>query len=126
MKTPLFSYGEDESSTATTKRYRLTTGDWNNTDWDELFLSIEYSGNCARLYEGGKLLDDQIYTGPGTNWQVGLKRFGRGKHELLLEVDALNEDDETFLEEWPSFETGKSRASLDSVSLKGKMLEKIL
>ncbi|MCR5620360.1 MAG: beta-galactosidase [Treponema sp.] len=126
VKTPLFSYGEDESSTATTKRYRLTTGDWNNTDWDELFLSIEYSGNCARLYENGKLLDDQIYTGPGTNWQVGLKRFGRGKHELLLEVDALNEDDETFLEEWPSFETGKSRASLDSVSLKGKMLEKIL
>ena len=80
----------------------------------------------SRLYEGGKLLDDHIYSGPGLAWDVGLSRFGKGRHELVLEVDALREGDETFLEQWPPFDGEAQLARLDSVFLKGKLLSRIL
>ena len=103
----------------------MTVGDWSGEGWDELFLQVRYTGNCARLYEGGRLLDDHIYTGPDCVWDVGLSRFGKGRHELVLEVDALGEEDEIFLEKWPSFNGEPRLVSLDSVCLRGRLLERI-
>ncbi len=126
VKASLLQDEEQAVSPSSMKRFRILTGDWSGECWDELFLEIRYTGNCARLYEDGKLLDDQIYTGPDSVWTVGLGRFGRGKHELVLEIDALGEGDETFLEVWPLFNGEKSLARLESVQLKGKLLERIL
>lgn len=60
--------------------------DWNQAsrwevtfaarDWAlgrELFLAVDYDGDVARLYSGGKLLTDQFYN--GKPWRVGLVRY---------------------------------------------------
>jgi beta-galactosidase len=39
----------------------------------ELFLSINYEGDVARLSEAARLLDDDFYN--GSPWMVGLKRY---------------------------------------------------
>ena len=108
-----------------TRCWSIGVGDWSGEPWDELFLEFRYTGNCARLYENGRLLDDHIYTGPDCVWEVGLSRFGKGRHELVLEVDALGEEDEIFLEKWPSFNGEPRLVSLDSVCLRGRLLERI-
>ena len=121
--------GETPAATAAgrnTRRWSMTVEAWDGEGWDELFLQVRYTGNCARLYEGGRLLDDHIYTGPDCVWDVGLSRFGKGAHELVLEVDALGESDEIFLEAWPPFDGENRLARLDSVQLKGRRLEKII
>lgn len=121
--------GETSAGTAAgrnTRRWSMTVEAWDGEGWDELFLQVCYTGNCARLYEDGRLLDDHIYTGPDCVWEVGLSRFGKGRHKLVLEVDALGESDEIFLEAWPSFNGENRLARLDSVHLKGRLLTRIL
>ena len=40
----------------------------------DVFLRIQYAGDVARIYAGSRLLDDNFYN--GTDWEIGLKRFG--------------------------------------------------
>jgi hypothetical protein len=40
---------------------------------NDLFLRIEYDGDIAGAYIGGKLIHDNFWN--GTAWEIGLKRF---------------------------------------------------
>ena len=75
---------------------------WQN-GLDDLFIDIGYAGNCARLYENGKLIDDGIFIGENYPWSIGLKRYGKNAHDFTLEIDALKKDAPIFIEEWPDF-----------------------
>lgn len=53
----------------------------------DIFLRIHYAGDVARLYEDGRLLDDDFYNGRA--WEIGLKRFLPEAFNKKLEVDVL-------------------------------------
>ena len=100
-------------STAT---YKIAVGQWDS-GVDDVLLTIGYTGDAARLYEGGKLLDDHFFVGQSHPWQVTLSRYGKTAHELTLEIDALKKDTPVFLEEWPSFAEKETLMRLDEVRL---------
>ncbi len=53
----------------------------------DIYLNIRYAGDVARLYEDGRLLDDDFYNGRA--WEIGLKRFLPEAFGKKLEVDVL-------------------------------------
>jgi hypothetical protein len=53
----------------------------------ELFLDVKYQGDVARLYDHGKLLDDDFYN--GQPWSIGLRRFLTAGKSWNLELDVL-------------------------------------
>lgn len=90
--------------------YALSVPEW---DGEDCFLTLEYEGFSARLYERGangargKLVADDFYVGPDYPWEVGLKRFGRGlAREFELEIAPLTRDTPVFLEKWPELTDG--------------------
>lgn len=89
---------EDEKTAV----YKISVESWQN-GLDDLFIDIGYAGNCARLYENGKLIDDGIFIGENYPWSIGLKRYGKNAHDFTLEIDALKKDAPIFIEEWPDF-----------------------
>ena len=89
---------EDEKTAV----YKISVESWQN-GLDDLFIDIGYAGNCARLYENGKLIDDGIFVGENYPWSIGLKRYGKTAHDFTLEIDALKKDAPIFIEEWPDF-----------------------
>jgi beta-galactosidase len=94
------------SETEKTKTYELTAGTWSGND---CFLSIYYSGTCARLYENGKLADDNLFCGRNIPFMIGLKRFSSGTPVTFrLEIDALGEHDDIYIEDRPAFTGGKA------------------
>ncbi len=69
----------------------------------DVFLDIAYVGNCARLYLDDKLVADDLFTKSGHQWHVGLRKFGKKALDFRLEVDALNKNDNVYIEEKPNF-----------------------
>jgi hypothetical protein len=53
----------------------------------ELFLTVRYTGDVARLYDSGQLLTDNFYN--GQPWRVGLTRFIDLSHPNQLDLDIL-------------------------------------
>jgi beta-galactosidase len=51
------------------------------------FLRITYQGDIARLYDHGKLLDDDFYK--GTPWEIGLSAFATKDPDPTLELSIL-------------------------------------
>ena len=102
---------ESESSST----YKITVGQWDSGA-DDVLLRIAYTGDAARLFEDGKLLDDHFFVGQSHPWQVTLARYGKTAHELTLEIDALKKDTPVFLEEWPDFAEEEALMRLDEVS----------
>lgn len=82
---------------------------------NDVILKIAYTGNAARLYEDGTLIADHLYIGPAYEWEVGLRRFGKGPHTFVLEIDALTKEKPLYLEKWPLLKEGRA-LSLDRVS----------
>lgn len=92
------------ASEGSTAAYTLAVPAW---DGEDCFVKINYAGDVARLYENGVLVADNFFLGPDYVWEVGLKRFGRGKaHEFRLEIDPLAEKAPVFLEKWPPLKNG--------------------
>jgi hypothetical protein len=85
----------------------------------DILLRIHYTGDVARLYLDGKLIDDNFYN--GTPFDLGVKRFGFDiyKKELLLKVLPLRKDAPIYLpaEAWPKFEGGPSTAALQQIDV---------
>lgn len=76
---------------------------------DDCFMAISYYGNTACLYMDGKLIADNFFISPDEVWEIGLKRFGKGKsHVFTLEIVALNENEKIYLEKRPPFVNGKA------------------
>ncbi|MDF2588746.1 MAG: beta-galactosidase [Anaerocolumna sp.] len=69
----------------------------------DCFLSLSYEGDSAKIYHAGEFIADNFYT--GENWEIGLKRFNF-PDKLTLEVYALHEKAEVFLEKWPTMKNG--------------------
>jgi beta-galactosidase len=86
-----------------TKTYELSVGPWVGND---CFISVYYNGNCARLYENGRLVDDNLFCGKNIPFQFGIKRFT--SHIFRLEIDGLKETDDVYLEDRPVFEDGNA------------------
>ena len=75
---------------------------------DDVFLQVGYVGDVARLYAGGRLLDDDFFK--GTVWEIGLKRFMNGAlaGDLQLKILPLRKDSPFYIPRgaWPSFPPG--------------------
>jgi hypothetical protein len=56
-------------------------------DLSDIFVRIHYTGDMARLYRDGHLLDDDFYN--GRPWEIGLKRFLPDSFGKKLEVVVL-------------------------------------
>lgn len=79
---------------------------------DDDRLTIRFEGDRARLFIDGAFAADWFYM--GTDWTVGLKRFGELEgHVFRLHVEPLKEDDPVFLEKRPAFENGVACALRD-------------
>jgi hypothetical protein len=70
---------------------------------NDCFLRIDFGGDMAKLYVGQEWVDDWFYN--GHTWEIGLKRFGFPK-KLQVEIEALKENDQRFLEKWPELRNG--------------------
>jgi len=71
----------------------------------DVFMQIGYVGDVARLYAGGRLLDDDFFK--GTVWEIGLKRFMNGAlaGSLQLKILPLRKDSPFYIPRgaWPFF-----------------------
>lgn len=56
---------------------------------EDVWLELDFGGDCARLYQDGKLLDDWFSN--GEVWRVALKRYGYPT-KLTLELDPFKPD----------------------------------
>ena len=55
----------------------------------DVWLELDFGGDCARLYQDGKLIDDWFSN--GELWRVALKRYGCPT-QLTLELDPFKKD----------------------------------
>ncbi len=92
------------------------------SDLNDIFVSIDYTGDSANLYEvkngKRKLLLDHFYLGEEFPWEIGLKRFIESEIDfknLVLEILPLKKDSKIYIEKWPNFD-GKEIARLHSLS----------
>ena len=99
------------NTTETTKTYELTVGSWDGND---CYVSIYYNGNCARLYENGRLAADNLFCGKDIPFQFSMKHFI--SHSFRLEIDALHVTDDLYLEDRPLFEDGTACSLVKAVS----------
>jgi hypothetical protein len=85
----------------------------------DLLLSIQYKGDIARLYAGGKLLTDNFYN--GTAWEVGLRTISPQQldHGLELQILPLREDTPIYLPQGarPAFPASGEIVKLVSVGV---------
>ena len=72
---------------------------------NDLFIDINYNGDCSKLYIEDEYVDDHFYT--GEKWEIGLKRFDFPT-ELKIEIMPLEEEAKIFLEHWPEMEDGRA------------------
>ncbi len=72
-------------------------------DAEDCFLQVDFGGDTAKLYIDGEWVDDWYYT--GQTWEIGLKRYGFPE-KLQIEIEALEENAERYLEKWPVFRNG--------------------
>jgi beta-galactosidase len=99
--------------------YEITLPDWRNASLpddvgsvvNDCILSIAYEGNGGRLYQNDELIADSLYIGRKHPWQIGLKRFYQDVPPdtacaFRIEIDALSENAQIFLEDWPVFNNG--------------------
>ena len=56
---------------------------------EDVYLELDFGGDCARLYQDGKLIDDWFSN--GEVWRIALKRYGYPEH-LTLELDPFREE----------------------------------
>ncbi len=53
----------------------------------EVYLKVDYAGDCARAYIGDKFIEDDFYF--GQPWEIGVKRFSPEISEKGLTIKAL-------------------------------------
>ncbi|MBN1185076.1 MAG: beta-galactosidase [Bacteroidales bacterium] len=84
----------------------LDTG--NFQDFENIYLRIDYTGDKARCYSGGKLIADNFNN--LTTWSINLKDVNISNGELFIEIVPLSEDYRIYFEEGPNpLETGVAK-----------------
>lgn len=85
---------------------------------DDAFLTIDWTGDMARLFAGDRLIEDQFYYGP--SWEIGLRRHAAdlGK-PLSLRVMPLRKDAGIYLDAgaWPAFPQSGQVAAVRAVRI---------
>ena len=80
----------------------------------DLFLSIQYAGDVARVYEKGNLLDDNFFN--GIPWEIGLKRFEPNilNDGIVVKILPLRKDAPIYIPKtmWPDFKGLSEIASI--------------
>ncbi|MCR4743124.1 MAG: beta-galactosidase [Treponema sp.] len=127
VKAPEVKVLEETTLSDTTKCWKISVAavDKKVIECNDVFLKINYCGNCARLYQKGKLLADHIFMGQNYPWEIGLKRFGLNGLEFTLEIDCLKKGQGIYLEEWPDFGSSNKLCKLNSISSEYSFLRKI-
>jgi beta-galactosidase len=85
---------------------------------NDCFLRVDFGGDTAKLYIDQEWEDDWFYT--GQTWEIGLKRFGFPQ-KLQIEVEALKENEDRFLEKWPKFNDGVA-CEIDQVEIEAEQV----
>ncbi len=82
-------------------------------------LVVNYQGDVARIYAGGRLVDDNFYKGPA--WEIGLWRFTPEElaQGLDLKILPLRQDTNIFLEKSarPAFDGGGDVLNIKDLSI---------
>lgn len=69
----------------------------------EALLCVSYEGESARLYEDGRLIADNFYT--GQVWEIGLKHYAKnGSVRLTAVIHPLQENAPIYIEKHPQME----------------------
>jgi beta-galactosidase len=104
---------------ANAARWSITVPAGSMNGLSDLYLKISYTGDVARLYSGGRLIDDNFYN--GKPWTIGLKRFlaTRGPSTFELSVLPLRKDAPVYLETAtpPEFAPNGQAIGLEGVTL---------
>jgi beta-galactosidase len=89
----------DESTFATAAQWRVELGPDPLQGLSNLFLRVDYTGDVARLSDGGRLLDDNFFN--GSPWKIGMRRFldRQETKDLQLEILPLRADSPIFFED---------------------------
>ncbi len=107
---PLKNDCKGEFKSVSETEYALTVPG-NLKGAEEIFLHIDYEGDCAKLLKGDQVLTDSFYT--GQEWEIGLKRyfdrFGTSDElELKVQLQPLFKEDKLYLQKWPEMVDGKA------------------
>ena len=107
----------EESSFAQAAVWHLTIPKNATDGLSDIYLSIHYQGDEARLLNGSHLIDDEFFNGAA--WQIGLKRFltEPAATNFTLEILPLNEKAHIFFEPRfaPRFDSNGQAGSLQSI-----------
>lgn len=90
-----------ETSDSNSKLYELTLE--YPVGAADCFLQVDFGGDTAKLYMDGEQVNDWFYT--GQTWEIGLKRYDF-PDKIQIEIEALEEKAERYLEKWPVFKNG--------------------
>jgi len=84
----------------------------------EVFLRIDYVGDIARAYLGGRLIDDDFYF--GRPWEIGLSRFAPEILEkgLTIKILPLRRDAPIYLpkDRWPPFDDSGQAGTIRGIA----------
>jgi beta-galactosidase len=103
---------------ANAARWKINVPVGAMSELSDVYLRINYTGDVARLYSNGALLEDDFYN--GKPWMIGLKRFlaPQGASSFDLSILPLRKDAPVYREgSSPEFGANGQAISLDGVTL---------
>ncbi len=88
----------DESSFSGAAEWNLSIPGSSLNGLSDIYLTMKYRGDVARLMKGDRLLSDNFYN--GSEWRVGLKRFldGSAAQTFRLQILPLGKEPPIFFE----------------------------
>ncbi|MFD2115317.1 beta-galactosidase [Paenibacillus yanchengensis] len=97
-----FNLFEEEHQYGQSPEWMIKVDLQHITSRDEVILEIDFIGDVAQLYIGGKCVADQFYS--GTTWQVGLSRYYEQlqAEPLILKISPLLAERDIYMEERPT------------------------
>ena len=69
----------EEPAFATAARWSIRVPEVKSMAEGEILLRLTYQGDVARIYAGGRLIDDDFYH--GAPWEIGLRQYFGGRPE---------------------------------------------
>lgn len=91
--------------------------------WQEVYLRVDYRGDCARAYVNGRLVADHFNN--GREWEIGLRRFAPEvlEHGMRLVFLPLRQDAPIYLapEHRPDFQGRSEVLEVRSLTAQGEV-----
>jgi hypothetical protein len=77
----------DDASFTQAAEWTFNLSDHSLDGLSDIYLKVHYQGDIARLYQGDRLLTDNLFD--GRQWQIGLKRFLNGPSMGVFRLQVL-------------------------------------